>query len=162
MTVRGRVAFTDVGRGTHPVSNVSVLLFDAEPGADRQLAATSTDTEGLYVFRVPNLDADATGIDAYVIARAEGETVRVSRHDSDAVHEIASSLTGETTDLPGGEEVTIDLTASNDIGRPNNVAFEIYEAVNLTSRFLSTYEAQLPARVTVRYPRTDNVDSSVF
>jgi hypothetical protein len=160
-SIRGRVAFTDVQGGAHPVTSVTVLLMDAEPGEDRQIASASTDAEGRFAFDVENTDSDGTGLDVYLVVRAEGDTVRVARFDNNAVHEIASLLTNATTDLPGGAEIELDITASNDIGQPNNVAFEVYEAANRMSRYLGALGEALPRQVTIRYPRT-GTDSSDY
>ncbi|MCE7028115.1 transthyretin-like family protein [Jiella avicenniae] len=165
VTISGVLSFTDVVGGTHPVTFASITLVDAEPSIDRDIAVAETDAEGRFTFSVSNRDTDGTGIDPYIIASAAGATVEVVRFDDGDPHRIASVLTADAEDLPDGTELVINLTATNDTGLPNNVAFEVYEAANKLSRFVEGLEQELPPLVTIRYPRVVNgvaTDSSDY
>ncbi|MFQ6070835.1 MAG: VWA domain-containing protein [Candidatus Aminicenantales bacterium] len=166
VTVNGTVRFTDVNGATHPVRFVTVEVWDEETGpADELVAFTTTDNSGDYSVTFDDNDGDGTGRDIYVIVKAEGDTVRVE--DYGANDDVATGVIWEVDSLPAlvdvvdGSVITIDITATNNMADPNNVAFEAYEAVNYLSRYLSDLGEPLPAQLNVRYPRP-GTDGSNF
>lgn len=156
VVIKGSVKFTDVVGGpghTHPVRAATVQVWDQEMGADELVATTTTDRNGDYSVTINNNDdGDGTGRDLYVIALAKGDTVSVVDFNDGQVWAIDSLPARKNT--PDGTQLIINLTASNDLSHPNNVAFEAYEAANTLSRYLVPLGEKLPAPVTIRYPAT--------
>jgi len=157
VTISGRIGFTDIKGKVHPVRAAVVQIWDQEPGKDELVTAVTTDRNGNYSAAVNNNDGDTTGRDLYVIALAEGATVRVVDFNDGQVWAIDSLPAQKNT--PDGTQLTINLTASNDLSRSNNVAFEAYEAANTLSRYLLRLGEKLPALVTIRYPATGDGSS---
>ncbi|HEV2853694.1 MAG TPA: hypothetical protein VHC97_12900 [Thermoanaerobaculia bacterium] len=156
IVIKGWVKFTDVLGGpahTHPVRAATVQVWDQEMGEDELVATTATDRNGNYSVTVNNNDdGDGTHRDLYVIALAKGDTVSVVDFNDGQVWAIDSLPARKN--IPDGTQLTINLTASNDLSHPNNVAFEAYEAANVLSRYLVRLGEKLPAPVTIRYPNT--------
>jgi hypothetical protein len=154
IVIKGKIGFTDVVGGLghiHPVRAATVQVWDQEMGADELVATTTTDRNGDYSVTINNNDdGDGTGRDLYVIALAKGDTVSVVDFNDGQVWAIDSLPARKNT--PDGTRLTLNLTASNDLSHPNNVAFEAYEAANTLSRYLVRLGEKLPDPVTIRYP----------
>ncbi len=151
IAVAGRIAFQDMLGRTHPVRDATVQVWDQEAGKDQLVKTTSTDRNGDYSVAIDNNDGDGTGRDVYIIALAQGDAVSVvDFNDPQQVWAIDSLPARKNT--PDGTQLTITLSASNDLARPNNVAFEAYEAANVLSRYLVALGEKLPAPVKILYP----------
>ncbi len=158
ITIEGNVSFTDVNGGMHPVRFATVQVFDQEAvPPDELVATTQTDNTGFYTVTVDDNDGDGTGRDIYVVVQANGDTVQVE--DYGANENAATGQIWELDSLPALADVidnttqTINITATNNVASPQNVAFEAYEAVNYLSRYLQQLGEPLPAKVVIRYPR---------
>ena len=158
VTVQGQVLFTDVLGSTHPVRFATVEIWDEEAGADELVDTTSTDGSGNYSSTVDDNDGDGTGRDFYVVAMAEGDTVSVEDIDNPGTVWSIDSLPA-LVDVVDGSTLTIGLTATNAQVDANNVAFEVYEAINYLSRYLADLGEPLPALVTMLYPRSTDGSS---
>lgn len=162
-TVHGKIAFTDLEDQTHPVRFARVEIWDQERGAPNVLVATTTtNADGIYSVTFNNDDGDGTGLDIYVVVGAEGEVVRVVDYSQGTVWKISSDP--PLSNLPSGSNVEINITATNDessLNYVNNVAFEVYEAINYSARFLTMLKEPLPEIVTVSFPRPDS-DGSYY
>lgn len=158
ITVEGTVLFTDVNGGTHPVRFATVQIFDQEAAPpDELVATTQTDNNGFYTVTVDDNDGDGTGRDIYVVVQTNGDTLQVE--DYGANENLATGQIWELDSLPALIDVvdnttqTINVTATNNVASPQNVAFEAYESVNYLSRYLQQLGEPSPAKVTIRYPR---------
>ncbi|HXT63428.1 MAG TPA: VWA domain-containing protein, partial [Pyrinomonadaceae bacterium] len=151
VTVHGTVRFTDVSGNTHPVRFSTVQIFDEEAGTDELVDTTLTDNNGNYSSTVDDNDGDGTGRDFYVVALAQGATVSVEDFANPGDVWSIDSLPAQTN-VADGSTLNIDLTATNNLANANNVAFEVYEAVNAESRYFPTLGEALPAAVIMSYP----------
>ncbi|MFX0195759.1 MAG: choice-of-anchor X domain-containing protein [Candidatus Hodarchaeota archaeon] len=149
ITVEGHVRFTDVNGGTHPVRFAVVEILDDEGAAPEELVTTThTDDTGFYSVTVDDNDGDGTGRDIVVRAQASGDAIQVVRNDGTGdVLEIDSGA--PVMDVVDGTTQTIDLTAINNAASDQNVAFEVYEAMNKLARYLQTLGEPLPAQINV-------------
>ena len=77
-----------------------------------------------------------------------GETVRVVEFDGGDHWSVASAT---SRGVRAGSVVMLDVTASN--AGANNLAFEVYEAINHASRYVGTLARALPRLVTVSFPK---------
>ncbi|MHC4414380.1 MAG: vWA domain-containing protein [Planctomycetota bacterium] len=152
ITVEGRILYTDFANNTHPVRFATVEIWDEEAAADDLVTTTTTDANGDYSVSVDDNDGDGTGRDVYVVAYAQGSTVSVEDFDNPGVVWAIDSLPA-VANVPDFTTVTLDLTAGNDIANPNQVAFEVYEACNTASRYLTVLGESLPSLCTISYPR---------
>lgn len=152
VTAQGTVRFTDVNGAVFPVRFVTVQIWDEEAGpVDQLVTTTTTDANGNYSAVFDDNDGDGTGRDIYVVVVAQGATVEVE--DVSAPGSLWSMDSQPAIiDVVDGSALTINLTASNDLAQPNNVAFEAYESINYLSRYLLTLGEPLPALVAVAYP----------
>ena len=149
ITVEGHVRFTDVNGTTHPVRFVEVQILDDEGAGPEELVTTThTDDAGFYTATVDDNDGDGSGRDIVVRVPARGDTIQVVDNASGNVLEIDSEA--PVMDVADGTTQTIDVTATNNAGSPQNVAFEVYEALNRLSRYLTVLGEPLPAQMNVR------------
>lgn len=149
ITVQGTVRFTDVNGNTHPVRFAVVQVLDDEGGGAEELVTTThTDDAGFYTVTVDDNDGDGTGRDIVVRVQASGDTIQVVDNASGNVLEIDSGA--PVMDVADNTTQTIDLTATNNAGSPQNVAFEVYEALNRLSRYLTVLGEPPPAQMNVR------------
>lgn len=149
ITVEGHVSFTDANNATHPVRFVVVQILDDEGAAPEELVATThTDDTGFYSVTVDDNDGDGTGRDIVVQLQASGDVIQVIDNATGDVLMLDSG--SPVMDVVDGTTQTIDLTANNNAGLPQNVAFEVYEALNRLARYLQTLGEPLPAQINVR------------
>ncbi|MGA1863795.1 MAG: vWA domain-containing protein [bacterium] len=158
VTIDGHIRFTDSIGGVHPVRFATVNIMDQEAiPPDQLVVTTQTDENGFYSVTVDDNDGDGTGRDIYVVVRADGDTVQVE--DYGINHDVATGDVWELDSNPPVVDVqdnttqTINITATNNVVSPQNVAFELYEAMNTISRYLPELGEPLPAKLPIRYPR---------
>ena len=152
ITVEGNVLFTDINGGTHPVRFATIQIFDQEAvPPDELVATTQTDNAGFYTVTIDDNDGDGTGRDIYVVVQANGDTVQVEDFASAGAIWELDSLPA-LTNVTDNTTQTINLTATNNAGSTQNVAFEVYEAINYLSRYLTQLGEPMPPKINVRLP----------
>jgi len=145
-TIRGQIRFTDVAGRQHPVRHADVDVVEERDGAETVLVSVKSDEQGRYAVNIP-IPAGAAK-DIFVLAKASGETVRVVEFDGGEQWSVASAT---SSGVRAGSLVALDVTASN--SGANNLAFEVYEAINYASRYVGTLAGALPRSVTVSFPK---------
>jgi hypothetical protein len=145
-TIRGQIRFTDVAGRQHPVRHADIDVVEERNGAETVLASVKSDQQGRYAVSIP-IPAGAAK-DIFVLAKASGETVRVVEFDGGDQWSVASAT---SSGVRAGSLVALDVTASN--SGANNLAFEVYEAINYASRYVGTLAGALPRSVTVSFPK---------
>jgi hypothetical protein len=132
---------------------VTVQIWDEEVAVDELVATTSTDGNGQYTSTFDDNDGDGTGRDIYVVVQALSSTINIE--DYTAPHDVWEIESAPPIiDAVDGNTYTIDVTASNDIAQPQNVAFEVYEAINMQIDYLmNTLGEPAPSQITVWYPK---------
>ena len=114
-------------------------------GVETVLASVKSDQDGRYAVSLP-IPAGASK-DIFILAKAAGDTVRVVEFDGG---DHCRSHPRQAR-VRAGSLVTLDITAAN--SGANNLAFEVYEAINYASRYVGTLAGTLPSRVTVSFPK---------
>jgi hypothetical protein len=155
-TVTGSAMFTDRLGRQHPVRFAEIEVLELKGGAESQLAKSRTDAQGRYAVVFPV--APDAAVEVFVLLKASGETVRVVEYGTSDPWSVASATARA---VRAGSRIVLDITASNDDTQANNIAFEVYEAVNYESRYLATLIGELPRLVTVNFPKPDD-DGSFY
>lgn len=157
ITVQGIIAFSDINNNPYPVRFARVEIWDEEGEEDELVRVTMTNNDGFYSETFDNTDGDETGRDIFVIVSAQGEAVRVIDPSRETPWELGSDV---AFNLPNRATLITNIIATNNLGQPQNVAFEVYEAINYLARYLPELGEPLPPKVTAAYPESG--DSSFY
>ena len=154
--ISGRVMFTDRAGRTHPVRDNQIQILEEHGATETVVADSRTDDQGHYSVAVSIPAGGSKNL--FVLAIAANNMVRVIEHQSTETWGVSSPV---SRGVRAGARLTVNITAVNDQSKINNLAFEVYEAINYGARYVRSLTGAPPNLVTVSFPKAGD-DGSFY
>lgn len=142
--ISGTMSWTDKEGHIHPIRFAPVNITNIDRG---DYITVYTDQDGKY-FGILNIAVE-TNVTVRVFAKSEGfEIIHYANDGSTYLYSLGSDI----NKIGSKNDVTIDLTASNDTNFYSHIVFSIHDALVMASHYVKKINGSIPASIKVDFP----------